>query len=171
MSDENQNPNDDDDDDTVSNVEDHAGVLFPPPLMIIVVMMTAWLIGKEWPLDGPQFEYTRTLGAALTGLGAVLIIVAASHFKVAKTNILPFKKSSHIIDFGIFSRSRNPIYLALLIMQIGIGLWVSEPWIILFLPISYLLLTHAVIVKEEAYLRRTFGDEYDDYTKRVGRWF
>jgi len=173
MSDEPKKTDDDQqtDADTVSNVEDHAGVLFPPPLMVVTVILTAWLVGKEWPLEGPQFEYTRTIGAALTAIGLVLIIVAATHFKRAKTNILPFKKTSKIIDTGVFARSRNPIYLSFIIIQIGVGLWLAEPWIILFLPITYLLLTHAVILKEEAYLKRTFGKDYEDYLKRVRRWF
>jgi len=74
------------------------------------------------------------------------------------------------VTTGIHGWSRNPIYLGMFLVYVGIGIAVRSPSIvILTLPLA-IIIHYGVIAREEAYLERRFGDEYRNYKARVRRW-
>ncbi|MCH7817451.1 MAG: isoprenylcysteine carboxylmethyltransferase family protein [Proteobacteria bacterium] len=75
-----------------------------------------------------------------------------------------------IITQGPYRFSRNPIYLATLLLQVGIGIWVNILWFLGLGIVSALLLWRGVVSREERYLERKFGEEYLSYKGRVRRW-
>ena len=80
------------------------------------------------------------------------------------------KPSTEIVTSGVFQRSRNPIYLGMLLLYTGIAILANSLWIlILVLPFA-IILQKGVIEPEEAYLEQKFGDEYLRYKARVRRW-
>ena len=75
-----------------------------------------------------------------------------------------------LVTSGIHGWSRNPIYVGMFLVYIGIGIGVRSPWIvILTLPLA-IILRDGVVAREEAYLERRFGDTYRGYKARVRRW-
>jgi protein-S-isoprenylcysteine O-methyltransferase Ste14 len=74
------------------------------------------------------------------------------------------------VTSGIHGRSRNPIYVGLFLIYVGIGVAARSPWILIFtLPLA-LVMRYGVVAREEAYLERRFGDAYRQYKTRVRRW-
>ncbi|NQV20566.1 MAG: isoprenylcysteine carboxylmethyltransferase family protein, partial [Rhodospirillales bacterium] len=118
----------------------------------------------------PEQVIWSILGWALVGAGAAILISSWIKFRKAKTDIRPDKPSSAIIRDGLYHFSRNPIYLCFLIFQAGIGLLMNNLWVMLLLPVTYILLTRFVIAREEAYLERAFGEDYRSFRRTVRRW-
>ncbi len=71
---------------------------------------------------------------------------------------------------GPFRYSRNPAYLSLAMIYVGIAVLRNALWAILLLPLVLIVIQREVIGREERYLERTFGEEYLDYKTRVRRW-
>jgi protein-S-isoprenylcysteine O-methyltransferase Ste14 len=100
----------------------------------------------------------------------VLLVLAVLEFKRSDTSPKPHKPTTAIVASGPYAVTRNPIYLAFTMIQVGIALWAGSGWMLAFL-VPVLVLTHyGVIVREERYLERKFGDEYLNYRGRVRRW-
>jgi protein-S-isoprenylcysteine O-methyltransferase Ste14 len=110
------------------------------------------------------------LGWSLIGSAITILLAAWVHFYRAETDIRPDKPSIHIIRTGLYKYSRNPIYVCFLLLQAGIGLLMSNLWVLLLVPVAVLVLTKFVIAREEAYLERTFGDAYLNFKQSVRRW-
>jgi protein-S-isoprenylcysteine O-methyltransferase Ste14 len=71
---------------------------------------------------------------------------------------------------GPYRLSRNPIYLSMILLQVGVGIWTASLWFFILAAVCVALLTWGVILREERYLTRKFGDEYLSYKSRVRRW-
>ena len=88
----------------------------------------------------------------------------------ADTTIRTDKPVSSLIQDGPFRYSRNPGYVALTMLYAGIAVRRNALWAILLLPVVVYVIQREVIVREERYLERTFGEEYLNYKARVRRW-
>ena len=149
---------------------DNPGVRIPPPL----VYLAAVLIGAA--ID--QFIPVRVLPASLTGwLGGALVLLALTitgwsvrEFRKAQTTIRPDRPVSVTVTTGPFQYTRNPMYLALSILQVGIGIWMNSVWVVVLLIPVLIWVTRRVIAAEEQYLVRKFGQAYLDYQAKVRRW-
>jgi protein-S-isoprenylcysteine O-methyltransferase Ste14 len=75
-----------------------------------------------------------------------------------------------VIEDGPFARSRNPLYLGLLVLSAGLGLLAASLWALVLLPVEWGLLQWGAVLPEERYLADTFGPTYDDYRRRVRQW-
>jgi protein-S-isoprenylcysteine O-methyltransferase Ste14 len=87
-----------------------------------------------------------------------------------RTALLPGGATTAVIDRGPFARSRNPLYVGLLVLSAGIALLAGSAWALIALPIEWALLRWGAVLPEEHYLAVKFGPAYDDYTARVPRW-
>ena len=109
-------------------------------------------------------------GLTMVLIALIVIILTILTLRRANTSLEPWRPTSTIITSGVFSVSRNPIYLAFCWAAIGIGLILNSWWVLLgFIPASGLI-TVFVIKREEAYLEAKFADEYLRYKSRVRRW-
>ena len=75
-----------------------------------------------------------------------------------------------IVVRGPFRFSRNPIYLAMLLLQLGVGIWANSLWFFGLASLFVMFLWWGVISREERYLERKFGAEYVSYKAGVRRW-
>jgi protein-S-isoprenylcysteine O-methyltransferase Ste14 len=80
------------------------------------------------------------------------------------------KPTDAIVVGGPFRFSRNPIYSSMILLHVGAGIWTTSLWFFVLAAISAALLTWGVILREERYLERKFGDGYLSYKSRVRRW-
>ncbi len=88
----------------------------------------------------------------------------------AQTNIEPWKPTNAIISDGIYSYSRNPIYVSLILIYLGVASIFNAVWLLPPLALVLIAMQYGVILREERYLKTKFGDEYSGYMKNVRRW-
>jgi len=110
------------------------------------------------------------LGAPLVVLGFALAIWGANLFGRAGTTIKPFEKSSVLVTNGPFRFTRNPMYLSMTVVLLGVWLLLGTLGPGLIVPIFVVTIQRRFILVEEAMLRSTFGAEYEAYLQRVRRW-
>lgn len=151
---------------------DNAGVKPIPPQVFGGALVLSILLDLAMPFTllggggGGAFW-----GLLFCGAGGTLIYSCWKLFKAHGTNIRPDQPSSQLIQQGPYNYSRNPIYVALLLIYTGLALLMGNGWMFVFLPAILLYLRMLVIEREEAYLEHKFGDAYLAYRLRVGRWF
>ena len=75
-----------------------------------------------------------------------------------------------IVRTGPYRFSRNPIYLAFSLLQLGIAVWLNSWWLVATLAAAIALVHYVVIPREEQYLEARFGADYRDYKAAVRRW-
>ncbi|MCV6595110.1 MAG: isoprenylcysteine carboxylmethyltransferase family protein [Silicimonas sp.] len=137
-----------------------------PPVWLLGALGLAWALPVRFGPGGLIW-----LGWACLGVGTVLVVLALHAFVNARTTFMPREEPKALITGGIFSRLRNPIYLADLLFLAGASLiWGSLAGLFLVIPFA-LVLHHRFIRGEEEMLRAHFGTEYDDYVLSTRRWF
>ena len=146
------------------------GVKIPPPLLLLLCVLTGYGAHYFLPKYFVSENIRYPVGILLTVLGFLIPTLCLFKFKKAKTNVEPWRPANKLIIEGIYNYSRNPIYVGLLIVGLGISVLVNSLWMLLIL-IPFIFLLHILVIqKEEAYLESRFGDEYLDYKKKVRRW-
>ncbi|HUQ19924.1 MAG TPA: isoprenylcysteine carboxylmethyltransferase family protein [Gemmatimonadaceae bacterium] len=151
--------------------KDAAGVVAPPPVIFAVPLAAAVYENTSHAIPFATGPVAMFLGIAIIVAGLFLFVAAVQQFKKAGTEVVPYRPTTAIIEVWPYSFSRNPIYLSMAIMYIGISLIFNTWWPIFLLPLVLLVIQRGVILREEAYLTRKFGDTYLSYKQRVRRWF
>ena len=75
-----------------------------------------------------------------------------------------------MIEEGPYRHSRNPLYVGMLALYLGLALLAPTFWGLVLFPAAVLLVLWGAIHPEERFLRERFGAPYDEYTRRVRRW-
>jgi protein-S-isoprenylcysteine O-methyltransferase Ste14 len=154
-----------------------ARVIGRPPLLFLTALLVGLgldhLLPLSFPIDrvGPAHWISATLAAVMILLGVTSIAAGIRNFSRADTPVPTSRPARTLVTIGIYSRTRNPIYLGMLLLYAGIGLMVRSPWILLAAMPLAMTLRYGVIAREEKYLATRFGDTYLDYKSRVRRWF
>jgi len=152
--------------------KDHPGVIAPPPLIFICVLLLA--LAFDWLVSGPGFGLpymARMLAGGLLCIGGLALILAAGkRFSDAGTNIQTRKPSTALVTTGIYRYSRNPIYLGMALIYVGLSLFADSILALAWLPLALIIMYNGVIRREERYLESKFGQEYRAYKRRVRRW-
>jgi len=141
-----------------------------PPLVYLASIGTGSLLEFRWPLPFLPNEISAPLGGLLLVVAAVLFFSSIGRFRAAGTPVPGNKPTTVIVRTGLYRFSRNPIYLAFSLLQLGIASWVNSLWLICTLIAAVALMAYIVIPREERYLERRFGAEYLDYKASVRRW-
>ena len=139
-----------------------------PPLWLVFFLALAWGL-SQW-LPGGFGGYGYWPGMALIVIGLGLMGVAAATMIRARTTVVPHETPSVLVDSGIFSLSRNPIYLGDVLVLLGAILIWNVATALLLVPALAAILHHRFILPEEARLRGAFGAAFDAYAARVRRW-
>jgi protein-S-isoprenylcysteine O-methyltransferase Ste14 len=149
---------------------DTSGVRVPPPLLYVVGFLVGVALEIAFPID--SLPLAITLAGALIGglLWLALDGVAMLSFRRAGTSMVPFNPSTALVTSGPSRLTRNPMYLGMAFLYIGLALALGVIWALIFLPLVIAAVDRLVIVREEAYLVRKFGQPYRDYMARVRRW-
>jgi protein-S-isoprenylcysteine O-methyltransferase Ste14 len=105
--------------------------------------------------------------AVFVGWNAWTLAVMAAN----RTAVLPGSAARTILDKGPFRRTRNPLYLGLITLDLALGLLWPSVWALVLVPVGVVALTWGAIVPEERYLRTKFPSEYGAYARRVRRWW
>ena len=126
-----------------------------------------------------HYFFEDLTGLAAASLLAALLIVVPGFgllfgslllFFKARTSPLPMLPTTAIVKSGPYRWTRNPMYLAMLLIYLGVALWFDVFWALPFVPLVIFLVGRLVIGREERYLEEKFGEEYRRYKTEVGRW-
>jgi protein-S-isoprenylcysteine O-methyltransferase Ste14 len=145
-------------------------VKIAPPLIFLFSLFIAYGIHYYYPVHIGISSVLKYAGLVIVLLALGLINHIRRTFAKVETSAEPWKPTTSIISTGIYAYSRNPIYVALCFISIGIGLILNSFWVLWgFLP-SAVGVYFTAIKKEEAYLEQKFGEEYLQYKKSVRCW-
>ena len=124
---------------------------------------------RSYPRKEPPFGI-QVAGALLFVIGAALASWGLVIFRKARTTTVPGRTSSKLVTGGPYRRSRNPMYVGLVLAYLGEAGLLKQFWPIVLLPLVVAYLNWAVIPIEEARLTEAFGAEYERYRALVRRW-
>lgn len=140
----------------------------PPPLLMLAIAAAMWMAGGETPAP---FWRVLAAGAAFVGAGAVGL-PAILAFRRAKTTIDPvhIERASKLVTEGIFSLTRNPMYVSLTLLLVAWALWLGGPWVWAGPFIFAIWIDRLQIRPEERFMTERFGSDYARYREKVRRW-
>ena len=161
-----------------TNTGDSANVVSFPPIIFLFSMHLAFTIAMSNMYHYQIYHVpeilnifrSKPIGILFILVSLIIFYISIKQFNKHSEDPIPTSPSNLIIINGIYSFTRNPMYLALLLMQIGIGMLLSVIHIVMFTVLTYLILKYFVIFPEEKYLEDKFGDIYVRYKKSVNRW-
>ncbi len=149
---------------------DNPGVRVPPPLVYLGAVIGGWLLDRSVPLPIGRGTWLTVGAWLLVAAWAVLGASSIGLFRRKGTSMLPFRPASALVATGPYRFTRNPMYVALALLTLAFALFLNTWWIVVLLIPALLAVQQFVILREEGYLRREFGAEYDAYARRVRRW-
>jgi protein-S-isoprenylcysteine O-methyltransferase Ste14 len=154
------------------NRPDTPRILAPPPLLFFACLLAGWLLGLLWPFQPFEIGFAARLiaGSVLYGVALVLAVSALLIMHRHQTPAEPWKPTTQIVNTGPFRFTRNPIYVALVLVLAAIAIQTASGWLMLFVPVLFLLLDRGVVRAEERYLSTKFGEDYLAYMRQVRRW-
>ncbi|MHA4810012.1 methyltransferase family protein [Flavitalea flava] len=156
----------------MENKNDNPGIYIPPPLFYVVAFFAAVLIQKLLPLN-KDFFYTTTskiIGSTIILIGLFFNFPALRQFFKSKNTLVTIKPANSLQTTGIYSISRNPMYVSLLLLYVGLSFIIGNWWHLIFFSFLFLIVQEYIIKREEKYLDRRFGEQYFDYKVKVRRW-
>ncbi len=155
---------------SADQVKKSSGVKVPPPIVYLAFFVLGITLDRIAPLPYPATSWARLSGWALALVSLLVALFAVREFRTARTTVRPDRPASSLITTGIFALTRNPLYLSVLLLYCGAGIFFGAWWPIILTPLLIATMDGYVIRKEEQYLLGTFGEAYRDYCKRVRRW-
>jgi protein-S-isoprenylcysteine O-methyltransferase Ste14 len=151
--------------------EDHPKIVaFPPLLWLIGATVSALVHFFVFSIPILAEPFPLILGIVCMLIGPSLAVPALLTMRAAGTHANPAKPALLIVRGGPYRFTRNPMYLALCLVQAGIGFLLND-WITLLFVVPLALVLHfGVILPEEKYLEAKFGEQYLALRREVRRW-
>jgi protein-S-isoprenylcysteine O-methyltransferase Ste14 len=144
--------------------------LIRPPLIYLLAMLVGLGIERFWALPLPLSTLGKPSGALVAATGLVIFVLTLRAFRSAHTPAPGHQPATAVVRTGPMRFSRNPIYLAFSLMQLGLALWTHSAWVLVMLIPPVALMQFVVISREERYMEAKFGTEYLAYKSTVRRW-
>lgn len=142
-----------------------------PPVWLLGFVFLAWLqarfLGFGLSLEG---GVTDLISGVLIGGGILIVIMAVVEFRRQKTTVIPHETPTALVQSGIYKYSRNPIYLADILILAGLVLRLDAVLSLVLVPILVWLLERRFILSEEDRLRRIFRADFARYERKTRRW-
>jgi protein-S-isoprenylcysteine O-methyltransferase Ste14 len=148
----------------------NAGVVVRPPFLygggFIVVLVLRWL----WPMPIVGHGSPLWAALALSILGVAIVVLAARTLRAAGTNVDPMRPTTAIVTAGPYRCSRNPIYVGLTLLYLGLASAFNTWWTVIVLVPILAIMHLGVVRREERYLEQKFGEPYRQFCSRVRRY-
>jgi len=141
-----------------------------PLVYLLLALVSGYALNRYFPVQTVVPEMIRYLGMVPV-LAAIWIVgKSARRFQKHDTTVMPYEKSTMLVTDGFFEYSRNPMYVAMLLLLVGVAWLLGSATAFVPVPLMYLVLRYRFIAMEEGMLEEAFGEEYLDYKRRVRRW-
>jgi protein-S-isoprenylcysteine O-methyltransferase Ste14 len=149
---------------------DHAEVAFHPPVMLVAALAVGFLLRWIWQLAFLPVTMVIIFGPLVVIAAFGIFFWAVAALRRERTSIQTGTPTDVIVTYGPYAFSRNPIYVAMLLLLVGVGIWTNSLWFLIVAIVCSQLLIRGVIEPEERYLEREFGTDYLQYCAKVRRW-
>jgi protein-S-isoprenylcysteine O-methyltransferase Ste14 len=141
-----------------------------PPLIYLGAIVLGLVIHSMWPVHLVTRSLATPLGAILTVAAVAIFLSAVRTFRAAGTPVPGNQPTTTIVRTGPYRFSRNPIYLAFSLFQLGLALLVNSLAVLIMLVPAVAVISLVVIPREERYLEARFPSQYLPYKASVRRW-
>jgi protein-S-isoprenylcysteine O-methyltransferase Ste14 len=144
----------------------------PPPIQFALTFLAGIGLDRLYPLRPAPMAMAGVhwTGLALVVVGCALAASAAGRFVLRRTTLHPTGEPSRLVVNGAHAWSRNPMYVSLTIVYVGLTLALGRTWPLILVILPWASMNFVTIPFEEARLREIFGENYADYCRRVRRW-
>ena len=148
------------------------GLKVPPVAQGIIALILIWLLSRYWPVYRMNTIFQGAVALSIISIGLCVGALAVVVFLKLRTTVDPRypNKTIRLVTTGIYKYSRNPMYLAILMVLIGVSVYLGALSSILIILIFVIYINQFQIVPEERSLEQKFGDSYRQYAKGVRRW-
>jgi protein-S-isoprenylcysteine O-methyltransferase Ste14 len=150
---------------------DRAQVRILPPVVLAVVLSLQVLFAILLPRRILPGDAAILLGLPIVLASFALVALALREIRRARTSFDVRKPTTAIAMTGVFGFTRNPVYLSMTLLVLGLGFMLNSPWSLLLTIPTGSALCLTAIRPEEHYLEEKFGDTYRTYLGEVPRWF
>ena len=141
-----------------------------PPIIIIINILLQFSLAIFFKFLSFNVKFLAFLGWLLIPISLLMIFFCLFEFRKNKTTFVVFKHPVKLITYGLYSYSRNPMYLSMLMMLIAIALILSNIGSIMLAFLFIPIMKHRIILHEEMILMNEFPLEYKMYKKNTRRW-
>jgi protein-S-isoprenylcysteine O-methyltransferase Ste14 len=145
----------------------------PPLALVGLLAALMWLCARAVPQAALPLPWHSPVCAAIAVAGLVLCALGILPFRRAGTTVDPTRpeRASQLVTTGIYSMTRNPMYLGMLLLIVAWGTWLANAVGLILGPLAFVLYIDRVqIPREERALAAAFGADYAGYASRVRRW-
>jgi protein-S-isoprenylcysteine O-methyltransferase Ste14 len=144
----------------------------PPPLVTLIFGGAMYGAARAFPRLTYEFPGRVFAFIVFAAAGIALSIAGVALFRQQRTTVNPLQPdgASAIVSSGVYSFTRNPMYLGMLLLLIGWGVYLTNAAAAVLLPLFMAYLTRFQIKPEERALLAKFGGPFADYMSRVRRW-
>lgn len=145
----------------------------PPVIVFFCFALIMYVLDTLLPFGFFDFFGRLVLVKILIGLAVIVSLVSLGQFYFNKTTVDPTKpeKASSLVTNGVFSVSRNPMYFAMLLLLLALGLVLCNAFNTLVAAVFVGYMNRFQVIPEERMLQEKFGKIYKDYMCRTRRWF
>jgi len=144
--------------------------LIRPRMVYLISLFSGLVIHLVVPSPFLPVTLAAPFGVPLVAVAIALYAYSVAKFRATGTPVPAREATTAIVRTGPYRFSRNPIYLAFSLFQLGIAMWVNSVWLLVTLVGAVALIHSDYIPREEQYLERKFGAQYLDYKTSVSRW-
>ena len=141
-----------------------------PPIWLLLGLLVIFVLNEFAPLARFTGNMPLALGSFAILIGLALLVHAGGMFKVAETDLVPFRNVTALVTTGVYRVTRNPMYLGMALVLFGTSLTAGAFAGVFVAPVFMAIIEFRFIRPEEQMLRQLFGREYEDYCKLVRRW-
>ena len=147
-------------------------LLIPPPIVAVLCALAMWGIAHFLSQTRLAFSFQTLVACAFIVAGLAIDLVSVGAFRKAKTTVTPLapEKASSLVVTGLYRYTRNPMYVGMLFILIGVAIWLGSPVNVIVLIAFVGYITVFQIMPEEARLSEIFGADYESYRTQVRRW-
>ena len=154
----------------IEKIEDNANVNFNPLKAFVILLIFSYILGVAFEINLSFPAFVNFIGLLFLLKSVFIFIISIRIFFAHKEKLPPSTSTNKIIKTGIYSYTRNPIYLAFVFFQIGMFLVFVNIYYFFSSLVLIIWLNFHVIKAEERYLEKKFNDEYLRYKNNVPRW-
>jgi protein-S-isoprenylcysteine O-methyltransferase Ste14 len=144
--------------------------LVRPPLVYLGAIGLGLFVHWLWPVRLLPASFGMPLGVVLVLLACGLFVSSVRTFRKAGTPVPGNRPTTSIVRAGPYAFSRNPIYVAFTLFQVGLAAWLNSAGLLIMVLPALALMALVVIPREERYLEARFPSEYVPYKRAVRRW-
>ncbi len=147
------------------------GIRIPPPLIYLAALAIGSVLNYLWPTSPLSGSLRYVIGSVVISVNLLIMPSVLRRFRRAGTPFFNLRKpASALIREGLYRFSRNPSYVSLTLLYLGIGILLNNGWILILVAPVFLVIDLWVVRREERHLEAKFGEEFLRYKAAVRRW-